>query len=48
MVQEEKEFDLVVRLEQQFRDNPDEIGNIRVATAGGQQIPLQASWPTSA
>jgi cobalt-zinc-cadmium resistance protein CzcA len=39
--QGEKEFDLVVRLEQQYRDNPDEIGNILVATPGGQQIPLK-------
>ena len=41
MVQGEKEFDLVVRLEQQYRDNPEEIGNIPVATPGGQQIPLK-------
>jgi cobalt-zinc-cadmium resistance protein CzcA len=39
--QQEKQFDLVVRLEQRFRDNPDEIGNILVATPGGQQIPLK-------
>jgi cobalt-zinc-cadmium resistance protein CzcA len=39
--QGEKQFDLVVRLDQQFRDNPDEIGNILVATPGGQQIPLK-------
>jgi len=41
VVQEEKQFDLVVRLEQQYRDNPDEIGNILVATPAGQQIPLK-------
>jgi cobalt-zinc-cadmium resistance protein CzcA len=41
VVQEEKQFDLVVRLEQQYRDNPEEIGNILVATAGGQQVPLK-------
>ena len=41
VVQQEKEFDLVVRLEQQYRDNPEEIGNILVATPGGQQIPLR-------
>ena len=41
MVQGEKEFDLVVRLDQQYRDNPEEIGNIPVATPGGQQIPLK-------
>jgi cobalt-zinc-cadmium resistance protein CzcA len=39
--QGEKQFDLIVRLDQQFRDNPDEIGNILVATPGGQQIPLK-------
>ncbi len=41
VVQEEKQFDLVVRLERQYRDNPEEIGNILVATPGGQQIPLK-------
>jgi cobalt-zinc-cadmium resistance protein CzcA len=41
VVQGEKEFDLVVRLERQYRDNPEEIGNIPVATSGGQQIPLK-------
>jgi heavy metal efflux system protein len=39
--QEEKQFDLIVRLEQRFRDNPEEIGNILVATPAGQQIPLK-------
>ncbi len=41
VVQQEKQFDLVVRLEQPYRDNPEEIGNILVATPGGQQIPLK-------
>jgi heavy metal efflux system protein len=41
VVQGEKQFDLVVRLEQQFRDNPEEIGNILVATPDGSQIPLK-------
>ena len=41
VVQQEKQFDLVVRLEQQYRDNPEEIGNIPVTTATGQQIPLK-------
>ncbi|HWY60591.1 MAG TPA: efflux RND transporter permease subunit, partial [Rhizomicrobium sp.] len=31
VVQGEQEYDLVVRLQQQYRDNPDEIGNIPVA-----------------
>jgi cobalt-zinc-cadmium resistance protein CzcA len=39
--QGEKQFDLIVRLEQQYRDNPEEIGNILVATPAGQQIPLR-------
>jgi cobalt-zinc-cadmium resistance protein CzcA len=41
VVQEEKQFDLIVRLEQRYRDNPEEIGNILVATPAGQQIPLK-------
>jgi cobalt-zinc-cadmium resistance protein CzcA len=41
VVQAEKQFDLVVRLERQYRDNPEEIGNILVATSAGQQIPLK-------
>jgi len=41
VVQGEKQFDLVVRLDQQYRDNPQEIGNILVATPGGQQVPLK-------
>ena len=41
VVQGEEEFDLVVRLDQAYRDNPQEIGNIPVATPGGQQIPLK-------
>jgi cobalt-zinc-cadmium resistance protein CzcA len=41
VVQEEKQFDLIVRLEREYRDNPEEIGNILVATPGGQQIPLK-------
>jgi len=41
VVQQEKQFDLVVRLEQKYRDNPEEIGNILVATPGGQNIPLR-------
>jgi cobalt-zinc-cadmium resistance protein CzcA len=41
VVQQEKQFDLVVRLEQKYRDNPEEIGNILVATPGGQNLPLR-------
>ncbi|HET7083515.1 MAG TPA: CusA/CzcA family heavy metal efflux RND transporter [Rhizomicrobium sp.] len=41
VVQQEKQFDLLVRLDRQYRDNPEEIGNIPMATAAGQQIPLR-------
>jgi cobalt-zinc-cadmium resistance protein CzcA len=41
VVQGEKQFDLVVRLEQQYRDNPEQIRNILVSTADGSQIPLK-------
>jgi len=41
VMQGEKQFDLIVRLEHQYRDNPEEIGNILVPTPGGQQIPLK-------
>jgi heavy metal efflux system protein len=41
VVQQEKQFDLIVRLQQQYRDNAEEIGNILVATPAGQQIPLK-------
>jgi cobalt-zinc-cadmium resistance protein CzcA len=39
--QGEKQFDLIVRLERQYRDNPEEIANILVPTPGGQQLPLK-------
>ncbi len=39
--QGERLYDLVVRLGPQYRDNPEEIGNILVPTPGGQQIPLR-------
>jgi heavy metal efflux system protein len=41
VMQGEKQFDLIVRLEDQYRDNPEEIGNVLVPTPGGQQIPLK-------
>ena len=41
VVQGEEQFDLVVRLDRQYRDNPVEIGDIPVLTAAGQQIPLK-------
>ncbi|MDB5670214.1 MAG: heavy metal efflux pump, cobalt-zinc-cadmium, partial [Alphaproteobacteria bacterium] len=41
VVQQEKQFDLVVRLDPKYRDDPVAIGNILVATPGGQHIPLK-------
>ena len=41
VVQGEQQFDLVVRYEHQFRETPEEIGNIPVMTQAGQQIPLK-------
>src|SRR5471030_803706 len=38
VVQGERLFDLVVRLEPEFRQTPAAIGNILVATPGGQQV----------
>ncbi|HJW07938.1 MAG TPA: CusA/CzcA family heavy metal efflux RND transporter [Rhodanobacter sp.] len=41
VIQGERQFDLVVRLDQPYRDNAEAIGNILVATPGGQQLPLK-------
>ncbi|MBU6297114.1 MAG: efflux RND transporter permease subunit [Alphaproteobacteria bacterium] len=41
VVQGEKQFDLVVRLERRFRDNAEAIRDIPVVTPGGQEIPLK-------
>ncbi len=41
VVQGEKLFDLVVRLEPRYRQSPEAIGNILVATPDGQQVPLK-------
>jgi heavy metal efflux system protein len=41
VVQGEQLFDLVVRLAPQFRETPETIGNILVATPNGQQIPMR-------
>ncbi len=40
VVQGEKLFDLVVRMQPQFRSNAHEVGNLLVGTPDGQQIPL--------
>lgn len=41
VVQGEETFDLVVRLQPRYRDTPEAIGNILIATPGGSQIPLR-------
>ncbi|MGI8510397.1 MAG: efflux RND transporter permease subunit [Gemmatimonadaceae bacterium] len=41
VVQGERLFDLVVRLQPQFRRTAEEIGNVLIATPGGGQIPLR-------
>jgi cobalt-zinc-cadmium resistance protein CzcA len=40
VIQGEKVFDLVVRMQPQFRSSPAQIGNLLVGTPDGQQIPL--------
>ncbi|HEX4694432.1 CusA/CzcA family heavy metal efflux RND transporter [Sphingomonas sp.] len=41
VVQREKSFDLLVRMEGRYRDDPVAIGNILVATPDGQHLPLK-------
>jgi heavy metal efflux system protein len=41
VIQGEKLFDLVVRMQPQFRSSADAIGNLLVGTPDGQQIPLK-------
>jgi cobalt-zinc-cadmium resistance protein CzcA len=41
VVQGERLFDLVVRLEPKYRETPEAIGDILVPTPGGQQVPLK-------
>jgi cobalt-zinc-cadmium resistance protein CzcA len=41
VIQGEQTFDLVVRLQPRFRETPEEIGNILVATPTGSQVPLR-------
>ncbi len=42
VIQGEKLFDLVVRMQPQFRSTPAEIGNLLVSAPDGEQIPLSA------
>ncbi len=41
VVQGEQLFDLIVRLRPEFRETPEQIGNILVATPSGSQVPLK-------
>jgi len=41
VVQGERTFDLVVRLQEQYRANPAQIGSILIATPSGSQVPLR-------
>ena len=41
VVQGERTFDLVVRLKPEFRQTPDAVRNILVATPDGQQVPMK-------
>jgi heavy metal efflux system protein len=41
VVQGERTFDLVVRLKPEFRETPEQIGSILVATPSGAQVPLR-------
>lgn len=41
VIQGERLFDLVVRMQPQFRSSPEQIGNLLVGTPDGQQIPLK-------
>ena len=41
VVQGERTFDLVVRLQPQYRGTPEQIANVLLATPDGQQIPLR-------
>ena len=41
VVQGERTFDLVVRLRPEFRQTPEQIGSILVASPGGAQVPLR-------
>jgi cobalt-zinc-cadmium resistance protein CzcA len=42
VIQGEKLFDLVVRMKPEFRESPQQIGNLLVGTPAGQQIPISS------
>ena len=40
VIQGERQFDLVVRMDESYRNNPDAIGRLLVTTPAGQRLPL--------
>jgi cobalt-zinc-cadmium resistance protein CzcA len=40
VIQGERQFDLVVRMDERYRNNPDAIGRLLVTTPSGQRLPL--------
>ncbi|HEY9870684.1 MAG TPA: efflux RND transporter permease subunit, partial [Candidatus Obscuribacterales bacterium] len=40
VIEGEKRFNVILRFQQSYRDEPEELGNILVAAPSGQQIPL--------
>ncbi len=40
VIQGERQFDLVVRMDERYRDNPEAIGRLLVTTPAGQRLPL--------
>lgn len=39
--EDDRQFDVVLRFEKEYRDSPEKIGNILITTQNGQTIPLQ-------
>ena len=42
VIQGERQFDLVVRMDERYRSNPDAIGRLLVTTPSGQRLPLSS------
>jgi cobalt-zinc-cadmium resistance protein CzcA len=42
IIQGERQFDLVVRVDEKYRNNPDAIGRLLVTTPTGQRLPLSS------
>jgi heavy metal efflux system protein len=40
VVQGDRQFDLVIRMDERYRDNPEAIGRLLVTTPNGQRLPL--------